>query len=162
MFVNVFIAVLFTVFMVLMIACAVLPFLFRDKKSNSSEENYLNEAIKAEDVPMIRKWFADIVANRALSEEDQRRIQKSLDKLRPGKTYGTVACWFILLLEHYPSTNWSIISYRAYNSQVSLAEIKSKARLPLKMKDNTNICLKMCDCFLYYMRKYELLTEGYC
>ena len=162
MFVNVFIAVLFTVFMVLMIACAVLPFLFRDKKSNSSEENYLNEAIKAEDVPMIRKWFADIVANRALSEEDQRRIQKSLDKLRSGKTYGTVACWFILLLEHYPSTNWSIISYRAYNSQVSLAEIKSKAGLSLKVKNNTKVCLKMCDCFLYYMRKCNLLTEGYC
>ena len=162
MFVNVFIAVLFTVFMVLMIACSVLPFLFRDKKSNSSDENCLNEVINEEEVAMIRKWFADIVDGRALSEKDRSKIRKSLDKLRPGKTYGTVAYWFVLLLEHYPSTNWSIISYRAHNYHVSLMEIKSKVGLSLKVKNNTKVCLKMCDCFLYYMRKCNLLTEGYC
>ena len=162
MFVNVFIAVLFTVFMVLMIACASSSFLFKANKETALEDSCLSEVIKAEEVPMIRKWFADIVANRALSDEDQSKIRKSLDKLRPGKTYGTVACWFVLLLEHYPSTNWSVISFRAYNSQVSLIEIKSKAGLSLKVKNNTKVCLKMCDCFLYYMRKYNLLTEGYC
>ncbi|MBP3546750.1 MAG: hypothetical protein J6K16_06455 [Alphaproteobacteria bacterium] len=162
MFVNVFIAVLFTVFMVLMIACASSSFLFKDNKETFLGESCLDEAIKAEEVPMIRKWFADIVADRALSDEDQSKIRKSLDKLRPGKTYGTVACWFILLLKHYPSTNWSIISFRAYNSQISLMAIKNQARLSDEVKNNTGICLKMCDCFLYNMRRYDLLTESYC
>lgn len=154
---NVFVWAVFGIFLILIVFSSLAMFCSPDslvEKQENSEDRKLEER----ELFMFRKWFADIMAGRVLSEKDHDKVERCLSRLKPGKSFLCVARWLVYLLEQCPSANWHTISYRVVKSHEALDELRGK-KTNREVTANVSTCFAGCDSLMYVMRKKELLVE---
>lgn len=155
--VNVFIWVMFLLFALIIVASAVSSFM-TPVADLDNDECTAERVVSEQEVPMLRKWFADLVSGRALSEKDRNEVKASLAHIKAGRSYIGMARWMVYLLEHCPSANWHAISFYVKRSHESLNELRSR-KTGSEVAKNVSTCFAECDSLLYIMRKNELLVE---